>query len=85
MLSGKVPFAGDNTVSVALLHIQGEAMPLKELDPSIPYSVDKIVQKCMQKRPERRYHSASELIIDLKRAIANPNGDFVQIPAFCSV
>lgn len=82
MLSGKVPFAGDNTVSVALLHIQGEAMPLRDLDPSIPISVDKIVQKCMQKRPERRYHSASELILDLKRAIANPDGDFVQIPAF---
>lgn len=82
MLSGKVPFAGDNTVSVALLHIQGEAMPLRDLDPAIPVSVDKIVQKCMQKRPERRYHSASELIYDLKRAIANPDGDFVQIPAF---
>ena len=82
MLSGKVPFAGDNTVSVALLHIQGEAMPLRELDQNIPISVDKIVQKCMQKRPERRYHSASELILDLKRAIANPDGDFVQIPAF---
>lgn len=84
MLSGKVPFAGDNTVSVALLHIQGEAMPLRELDPEIPVSVDKIVQKCMQKRPERRYHSASELIADLKRAISNPDGDFVQIPAFTS-
>ncbi len=84
MLSGKVPFAGDNTVSVALLHIQGEAMPLRELDPEIPVSVDKIVQKCMQKRPERRYHSASELISDLKRAISNPDGDFVQIPAFVS-
>jgi serine/threonine protein kinase len=82
MLSGKVPFAGDNTVSVAMLHIQGEAMPLKELEPGIPLSIDKIVQKCMQKRPERRYHSASELIIDLKRALANPDGDFVQIPAF---
>jgi serine/threonine-protein kinase len=82
MLSGKVPFAGDNTVSVALLHIQGEAMPLRELDPEIPVSVDKIVQKCMQKRPERRYHSASELIADLKRAISNPDGDFVQIPAY---
>ncbi len=82
MLSGKVPFAGDNTVSVALLHIQGEAMPLRELDPEIPVSVDKIVQKCMQKRPERRYHTASELIADLKRAITNPDGDFVQIPAF---
>ena len=84
MLSGKVPFAGDNTVSVALLHIQGEAMPLRELDPDIPVSIDKIVQKCMQKRPERRYHTASELISDLKRAISNPDGDFVQIPAFVS-
>ena len=84
MLSGKVPFAGDNTVSVALLHIQGEAMPLRELDPEIPVSIDKIVQKCMQKRPERRYHSSSELIADLKRAISNPDGDFVQIPAFVS-
>lgn len=82
MLSGKVPFAGDNTVSVALLHIQGEAMPLRELDPVIPISVDKIVLKCMQKRPERRYHSASELIADLKKALTNPDGDFVQIPAF---
>lgn len=82
MLSGKVPFSGDNTVSVALLHIQGEAMPLRDLDSEIPVSVDKIVQKCMQKRPERRYHSASELISDLKKAITNPDGDFVQIPAF---
>ncbi|MHB8128671.1 MAG: Stk1 family PASTA domain-containing Ser/Thr kinase [Mobilitalea sp.] len=82
MLSGKVPFAGDNTVSVALLHIQGEAMPLRELDSEIPVSIDKIVQKCMQKRPERRYHSASELMTDLKKAISNPDGDFVLIPAF---
>lgn len=81
MLSGQVPFAGDNTVSVALLHIQGEAIPLREIDPSIPLSVEKIVQKCMQKKPERRYLSASELIADLKRSISNPNGDFVVIPA----
>lgn len=81
MLSGQVPFAGDNTVSVALLHIQGEATPLRELEPSIPISVDGIVQKCMQKKPERRYLSASELIADLKRSISNPNGDFVVIPA----
>jgi eukaryotic-like serine/threonine-protein kinase len=79
MLSGKVPFAGDNTVSVALLHIQGEATPLREIDPNIPISVDRIVQKCMQKKPERRYLSASDLITDLKRSISNPNGDFVVI------
>ncbi|CRZ34659.1 serine/threonine-protein kinase [Herbinix hemicellulosilytica] len=82
MLSGQVPFAGDNTVSVALSHLQQEPIPLRELDENIPVSLDKIVQKCMQKRPERRYHSASELIADLKRALTNPDGDFVQIPAF---
>jgi serine/threonine protein kinase len=82
MLCGKVPFAGDNNVSIALLHIQGEATPLRSLDPSIPVSIDKIVQKCMQKKPERRYHSASELIADLKKAISNPDGNYVHIPAF---
>lgn len=81
MLSGQVPFAGDNTVSVALLHIQGEPTPLRELDPNIPISVERIVQKCMQKKPERRYLTASDLIADLKRSITNPNGDFVVIPA----
>lgn len=80
MLTGEVPFAGDNTVSVALLHIQSEAIPLRQIDNTIPYSIEKIVQKCMQKKPERRYLSASELIQDLKRSISNPNGDFVVIP-----
>lgn len=80
MLSGRVPFTGDNTISVALLHIQGEATPLRELDPTIPVSIDKIVQKCMQKKPERRYSNVTELIKDLRRAITNPNDDFVKIP-----
>lgn len=77
MLCGKVPFAGDNTVSVALLHIQGEAVPVRELNPEVPVSVNKIVQKCMQKKPERRYLTASDLIKDLKRSLINPDGDFV--------
>ncbi len=80
MLSGRVPFSGENTISVALLHIQGEAIPLRELDPSIPISIDKIVQKCMQKKPERRYLNVTELIKDLRKAITNPNDDFVKIP-----
>lgn len=77
MLTGKVPFAGDNTVSVALLHIQGEAVPVRELNPEVPVSLNKIVQKCMQKKPERRYLTASDLIKDLKRSLVNPDGDFV--------
>ena len=82
MLSGMVPFAGDNTVSVAILHVQGEAMPLRQIDGSIPVSLEKIVQKCMQKKPEFRYSSASELIVDLKKSLTNPNGDFVVMAPF---
>jgi len=81
MLSGTLPFAGDNTVSVALLHIQSEPQPVRELVPAVNYSLDRIVQKCMQKRPENRYLSASELIVDLKRSITNPEGDFVKLAA----
>ncbi|MBR6643190.1 MAG: Stk1 family PASTA domain-containing Ser/Thr kinase [Lachnospiraceae bacterium] len=80
MLSGTLPFAGDNNVSVALLHIQSEPRPVRELVPAVQYSLDRIVQKCMQKRPENRYLSASELIVDLKRSITNPEGDFVKLP-----
>ncbi len=79
MLAGRVPFEGDNIVSVALLHIQGDARPLSELNPDVTPSLEKIVAKCMQKKPERRYMSAAELIRDLKAAIVNPNGDFVKM------
>ncbi len=81
MLCGKVPFAGDNSVSVALSHINDEATPIREIRPDVPVSIEKIVQKCMQKKPERRYLSASELIADLKRSITNPDGDFVKLAA----
>lgn len=79
MLTGQVPFVGDNTVSVALSHIQEEPIPVRNINPAVTASIDKIVQKCMQKKPERRYLTASSLIDDLKKSIANPNGDFVQL------
>lgn len=81
MLSGHVPFSGDTTVTVALAHIQEEAVPLTDIDPEIPVSLERIVRKCMQKKPERRYLRASELIYDLKHALMQPNGEFVKIAA----
>ncbi len=77
MLAGTVPYTGENTVSVALLHIQGEAEPLHTIVPGIPVSAEHIVEKCMEKKPEYRYQSASELIRDLKKAITSPEEDFV--------
>jgi len=79
MLTGQVPFSGDNNVSVVLLHLQSEATPVGVLNPNVPNSIDLIVQKCMQKKPERRYQNAAELIADLRRSITDPDGDYVSI------
>lgn len=77
MVTGRVPFEGDNNVTVALMHIQGEMIPPREYYPDIPASFEKVILKCTQKKPERRYLTASALIADLKRVATNPNGDFV--------
>lgn len=77
MLTGRVPFEGDNNVTVALMHIQGEMIPPREYYSDIPASFEKVVLKCTQKKPERRYLTASALIADLRRVATNPNGDFV--------
>lgn len=79
MLCGSVPFTGDSTVSVALAHIQEEAPPLSSIEKNIPKSIEMIVNKCIQKKPELRYLTVSDLINDLKKAITDPDGDFVKI------
>lgn len=79
MLLGKVPFEGESTVSVAYAHVHDEAAPLNNLDSSIPRSLSRIVQKCMQKKPDMRYESAGALIMDLRRAVSEPDGDYVEI------
>ena len=77
MLTGRVPFEGDTTVSVALQHIQDDMVSPAELVPGIPISVEKIVLKCTQKRTERRYQNMSDLIADLKHSLVAPDEDFV--------
>ena len=77
MVTGHVPFDGDSTVSVALKHLQEEiTAPSKEV-PDIPYSLECIIMKCTQKNPERRYHDCESLLLDLKRSLVDPDGDFV--------
>lgn len=79
MLTGQVPFSGENTVSVALSHIQEEPKSIRTLNPAVPVSLERIVQKCMQKKAERRYLNAETLIEDLKKSLTEPDGNFVQL------
>ena len=77
MLTGEVPFDGETTVAIAIKHIQKEMPSPREINPDIPYSVEQIVLKCCEKSPDRRYQNMRELLADLKRAIGDPDGDFV--------
>ncbi len=77
MLTGRVPFEGENNVTVALMQIQDTIIPPREYYPEISASMEKIVLKCTQKKPERRYLTANALIADLKRVQANPNADLL--------
>ncbi|SDB22828.1 Stk1 family PASTA domain-containing Ser/Thr kinase [Butyrivibrio sp. INlla16] len=79
MLTGRLPFNGDTTVAIAIKHIQEDLPSPAEFSDEIPISVEKIVMKCCQKSPDRRYQSAAELITDLKRSLITPDEDFVNL------
>ena len=78
MLTGRVPFDADTPVSIALKHMQEKPTEPMKLNPSIPYSVNKIIMKAMEKDLNLRYQSATEMLKDLNMALKNPEGDFVQ-------
>ena len=79
MITGRVPFDGDTTVSIAVKHIE-EPLPEPSIFvPDIPYSVEQIILKCTKKKRERRYNNMTALISDLKRSLTDPEGDFVVI------
>lgn len=77
MLTGKVPFDADTPVSVALKHMQEEPKEAKEVNSSIPSAVNDIIMKALKKDTSLRYQNATEMLIDLKRALKEPSGDFV--------
>lgn len=77
MVTGHVPFDGETTVAIAIKHIQDEMPSPREYVPEIPVCVEKIIYKCTQKSPDRRYQKMSELILDLKKSLVTPDEDFV--------
>ena len=65
MLTGKVPFDGDNPISIALMHINDEIPPVSKEVAGIPPQLEKIIEKATDKYQTNRYASADEMIEDL--------------------
>ena len=73
MLTGVKPFDADNPVTVALMHMQTEPKPPREINDSIPEGLEEIVIRAMQKEASKRYQSASEMIKDIEEFKKNPS------------
>ena len=58
MLTGRLPFEGDNPVALAMQHVQAEPRPMRQFNPAIPVGLEAIVAKAMAKRPDARYPDA---------------------------
>ena len=77
MVTGRVPFDADTPVSVALKHMQEQPEEPIEVNPNVPIAINKIIMRALQKDTTLRYQNATEMLTDLRKALKNPNGDFV--------
>lgn len=76
MLTGQLPFEAESAVSVAIMQLQRDPKLPTEVNPSIPLGLEQITMHAMQKTPERRYQSASELLCDLEQFKKDPESTF---------
>ncbi|RJQ43928.1 MAG: Stk1 family PASTA domain-containing Ser/Thr kinase [Gaiellales bacterium] len=67
MLTGRVPFEGENPVAIALKHISDIPVPPQALVPELPDNLNNVVMKALAKNPADRYASAREFLADLER------------------
>jgi formylglycine-generating enzyme required for sulfatase activity/dienelactone hydrolase/predicted Ser/Thr protein kinase len=78
MTTGRRPFAGDNTVSILTSILRDTPAPVSASQPAAPAPLDRIIGRCLEKRPDARYLDASELASDLRSllgdVVSNPRG-----------
>ncbi|WP_258111494.1 Stk1 family PASTA domain-containing Ser/Thr kinase [Alicyclobacillus sp. SP_1] len=73
MLTGELPFSGDSPVSVALKHLREEFVEPRQIDRSIPQSIENIVLRALAKSPSARYPDMESMLADLNDALKTPN------------
>lgn len=76
MLTGRLPFEADSAVSVAIMQLQADPKPPREINETIPDGLEEITLKAMQKNPAQRYQSAAEMLRDIEAFRKNPSISF---------
>lgn len=76
MLSGTLPFEAESAVIVAMMQLQNDPKPLREINPTIPLGLAQITMNAMQKEVLRRYQTAAEMLCDLEAFRRDPEATF---------
>ncbi len=76
MLSGTLPFSGENSLETAMKRIEQPVPSLHNVAPDVPQALDLVISKAMERNPDRRYSRAIELVNAMERILtlleANP-------------
>lgn len=79
MLTGKVPFDGESSVEIALMHVNNAIPDVTSENPQVPKSLEKIIKKAASKNKENRYKSAFAMYEDLMRCMEEPDGEYIKL------
>lgn len=74
MATGQCPFHGQNRLAILTTILQTEPQPVRQLAPSLPRVLAKIIDRCLRKDPAKRFASMTELKAALEKAAAEPSG-----------
>jgi serine/threonine-protein kinase len=81
MLTGRVPFDGETSVAIALKHISDIPAPPIQFNTKIPPALNDVVLRALNKDISRRYQTANEMSVHLRRSLKDPNGEFARYSA----
>jgi len=76
MLTGRLPFQAENSVSVAIMQVNSEPERPSKFSPAINIGLEQIILKAMNKDPEKRYQSAAGMLLDISDYKRNPDAEF---------
>lgn len=69
LLSGSVPFTGENPVQIAMKHLTEEIPSIRDFNPSLPQSIENIILKATAKNKQYRYQDVSEMLDDVEHCL----------------
>ncbi|MBQ0125898.1 MAG: serine/threonine protein kinase [Clostridiales bacterium] len=77
MVTGKLPFTGETPVAVAMKQIKEDPVPPSQINPRIPLGLEQVILCAMQKDPNNRYQSASQMLRHIRQLQSDPTTVFV--------